>query len=254
MTKKAFKHAIQRGLGSAVVALKNSSDPEVFRPLVLWACSRDTAYDAQSEGCRSFYLYELITQFPDPAPFLDTIQRRLFCSLHSTGWEFNQDSEVLSYFAADGMTRALEILEDCYHALYEILWKKRRRTAWGLLPERDNFESLCISLIHLYSGSKTQAARRYQSIVTDLGALIAKNPLYSFTDFEWFQIASEDYLGKRTFHRLLDRSDSGEEIRTYVSSLENYRSSCKIAAQERQKTFPETAGEIYEGLKAGGIL
>ncbi|MDE7222871.1 MAG: hypothetical protein K2O34_03695, partial [Acetatifactor sp.] len=71
MTKKAFKYNMQRGLGSCVLELRSTRDIEKFRPLVLWGCLRDMAYDAQCEGCRSVYLYQLITQFPDAAPFID---------------------------------------------------------------------------------------------------------------------------------------------------------------------------------------
>ncbi|MDE6053079.1 MAG: hypothetical protein K2G55_04820, partial [Lachnospiraceae bacterium] len=80
MTKKAFKYDMQRGLGSCVVALKNMQDAEkeAFFPIVLWGCSRDMAYDAQCEGCRSVYLYQLITEFPDAAPFIDVIKKGLF--------------------------------------------------------------------------------------------------------------------------------------------------------------------------------
>ena len=87
MTKKQFKYDMQRGLGSCVVALKNMDDleKERFRPLVLWGCSRDMAYDAQCEGCRSFYLYELIVEFADITPFLDVIEKRLIHSMHSRG-------------------------------------------------------------------------------------------------------------------------------------------------------------------------
>ena len=55
MTKKAFKYDMQRGLGSCVLALKNMEEAqkEAVRSVVLWGCSRDLAYDAQCEGCRS---------------------------------------------------------------------------------------------------------------------------------------------------------------------------------------------------------
>jgi len=74
---------MQRGLGSCVVALKKLQDAEKekFHPLVLWGCSHDMAYDAQCERCRSVYLYELITEFPDKAPFMDVIKKRLFHSI-----------------------------------------------------------------------------------------------------------------------------------------------------------------------------
>lgn len=134
MTKKQFQYDLQRGLGSCVLALKNMSDSEKerFQPLVLWGCSRDMAYDAQCEGCRSFYLYELIMEFADITPFLDRIEKNLIHSMYSSGWEFAQDCNLLAFFVSDRNKRAWRILTHCYDTLLQILSKKRTKKRDGL--------------------------------------------------------------------------------------------------------------------------
>lgn len=244
MTKKAFKYDMQRGLGSCVLELQNTQDIEKYRPLVLWGCSRDMAYDAQCEGCRSVYLYQLITQFPDYMPFIDILGKRLFQSMCSRGWEFLQDCEILSYFALDGEKQAWDILRKCYGELFQILLRKRKRTKDGRLPERDNFESLCLTLV-------TMRPRMYQMLVSDIGVLTESNSLYSALDFMWFQDVSESKRGKKAVHRILHHPNADEGVKAYVRSMEEGRERWERARVERKQSEPKTADEIYERLKGG---
>lgn len=253
MTKKQFKYDMQRGLGSCVAALKNMDDSEKewFQPLVLWGCSRDMAYDAQCEGCRSFYLYELIMEFADITPFLDKIEKNLIHSMHTRGWEFAQDCNLLAFFVSDGNKRAWRILTHCYDTLLRILSKKRARERYGLLPERDNFEHMCVSLACECFDDRERRTKLYKMIVRDLGILIDGNTLYDYDDFEWFQAASEHTLGKRTVEKLLYRTDADEHTKNYAHLREERLKARESERERKRKTEPETADEIYRRLKNG---
>lgn len=253
MTKKAFKYDMQRGLGSCVQALKNmrEDEKEAFRPLVLWGCSRDLAYNAQCEGCRSYYLYELINEFAEISPFLEVIEKRLFHGMHSTGWEFAQDCTLLAYFVSDGNKRAWKILLCCYQTLLKILSEKHRREQYGLLPERDNFEHMCVALVCSCFEDRERRIQIYQKIVRDLGILIEGNLLYDYDDFEWFQASSEESLGKRTIQKLLHSNDVDESTRNYVQFREERLSTRKSETKRKSRTEPETAREVYQRLKEG---
>lgn len=253
MTKKAFKYDMQRGLGSCVLALKNMEDAkkEAFRSIVLWGCSRDMAYDAQSEGCRSFYLYELIQEFSDITPFLDVIEKRLFHGMHSTGWEFAQDCTLLAYFVADGNKRAWKILTACYQALLKILSEKRRRGRYGILPERDNFEHMCVALVSSCFDDRERSIRIYKKIVRDLGVLIERNMLYDYDDFEWFQASSREKLGKTTVQRLLHCTDADENTKNYARFREERLKTRELERERKRRSDPETADEVYRRLKDG---
>ncbi|MDE7416409.1 MAG: hypothetical protein K2N44_08925 [Lachnospiraceae bacterium] len=251
MTKKVFKYDMQRGLGSCVVALKKMQDAEKekFLPLVLWGCSRDMAFDAQCEGCRSVYLYELITEFPDVTPFIDVIEKRLFHSMHSNGWEFQQDCELLAYFVSDGIRRAWKILMVCYRFLM-ISLDECEPDQYGRFPERDNFQSLCITLVSLCFDDRKQRAKIYQKIVRDLCILGKENPLLTVEHFDWFQSVSEDSLGKAAMHKLLHRADAEGDMKTYARLLEECRVMRAEWRKERREE-PETADELYKLLKIG---
>ncbi|MBD5095366.1 MAG: hypothetical protein HDT26_14045 [Subdoligranulum sp.] len=249
MTKREFRHDVERGLGSCVLALGDEAARERFLPLVLWACGRDTAYDAQSEGNRGRYLYFLIEQYPDPAPFLDVIETRLLCSIRSRGWEFAQDCDLLAYLFSGGVPRAWKILMRCYDRLYSILRQKRRRGKYGLCPERDNFEHLCRTLVCKCFSGKAQKRKIYRRIVQDLGILFAENPLFSFWSFEWFQKESEETLGKSAVQKILCEPDAG--IATYARAMEQRQKERTETRPEPGSIHPQNAEEIYAALQAG---
>ena len=250
MTKLEFRHDVERGLGSCVLALKDEAARERFRPLVLWACGRDTAYDAQSEGSRGYYLSLLIRQYPDPAPFLDVIETRLFRSMRGRGWEFAQDCDLLAYLCSGGAGRAWEILMRCYDRLYTTLRQKRRPGKYGICPERDNFEAMCISLVSLCSMDRTQKCKIYRRIARDLGFLYVGNPLFSDWFFDWFQTVSEKALGGSAVQRILCEQDTG--IAASARAMEQYRRKWSEPRPEADGSRPQNAEEIYAALKAGG--
>lgn len=251
MTKKTFKYDMQRGLGSCVVALKKMQDAEKerFLPLVLWGCSRDMAFDAQCEGCRSVYLYELIAEFPDETPFIDVIEKRLFRNMHSNSWEFHQDCELLAYFVSDGVKRAWKILMACYRFLM-ISLDECEPDQSGRFPERDNFEVLCLTLVSLCFDDRKRREKIYQKIVRDLCILGEKNPLLTVEHFDWFQSVSEDSLGKAAMYKLLHRADADDYIKTYVRLLEECQN-MRAEWRKEKREEPETADELYKLLKLG---
>ena len=55
---RAFKEALKRGVGRCVLQLGTDEGRRKFRPLVLWACSRNLEYDAQVAGTRAWYLHQ----------------------------------------------------------------------------------------------------------------------------------------------------------------------------------------------------
>ena len=65
MTKKEFKYRMERGLGSCIVELKRTPDKARYKDIIIWGCKHVLAYDAQCEGTRSRYLYQMIELYED---------------------------------------------------------------------------------------------------------------------------------------------------------------------------------------------
>lgn len=256
MTKKAFQYDMQRGLGSCVVALRDMTEAEreKFQPVVLWGCARDLAYDAQCEGSRSVYLYELIAEFSDVTPFIDVIEKRLFRCMRSSGWEFSQDCQLLAHFVSDGIRRAWHILRRCYDQLFAILSEKRGCAEYGRMPERDSFESLCVSLVSQCFEDREPRSKLYRMAARDLGFLAEGNEWFDAGDFYWFQTVCEDCLGKKMVHRLLHRADADVYTMTYARLMETYQDTWEQECGKLRRKEPETADEIYDRLRNGEAL
>ena len=256
MTKREFRHDVERGLGSCVLALRdNEAARERFRPLVLWACGRDTAYDAQCEDSRGRYLYHLICFYPDETPFLDVIETRLFATMCRRGWEFTQDCDLLACFTFDGDRRAWEMLTRCYGELYAILQKTRRRDNDSFRHKRHNFEALCVTLVSLCFEDPARERMIYRRIVRDLGALLRENPLFSFEDFDWIQTVSEKELGKGAVQKILCGLRSTDaDIDAYAHAMEQSRSEAAQERAVRERTARielQTTEEIIRTLRGG---
>ena len=115
MTKKEFKETMLRGLGRCVIAVRK--EPEKYRELVLWACKRNFAYDAQSEGTRSWYTYTMANAYPDQETFIAATAEALKKYRPNNGWDLLHLSEILMFFAMDGYESARQALEEKYQEI-----------------------------------------------------------------------------------------------------------------------------------------
>lgn len=120
-----------------------------------------------------------------------------------------------------------------------------------LFSERDNFQSLCITLVSLCFDDRRRREKIYRKIVRDLCILGEENPLLTAEYFDWFQSVSERSLGKKTMHELLYRADAEDYVKTYARMLEEYQSARNSGWKNSRREEPQTAEELYQLLKAG---
>ena len=125
MTKKEFKEAMLRGLGRCVIAVRQ--EPEKYRDVVLWACKRDIAYDAQSEGTRSWYTYAMANAYPDKETFISAAARALKKYRPNGSWDLLHLSELLMFFAQDGYESAQQAVEEKYQEILATMFARKRR-------------------------------------------------------------------------------------------------------------------------------
>ena len=115
MTKKDFKQDLLRGLGSALVELKASENPQRYYDIVLYACLHDTTYDMQSEGDRGYYLYQAAIIVGGSCILQEIIKS--YSRNFSDYWLFVQLTSLLYHFAKSGNESARRMLEDKYKAI-----------------------------------------------------------------------------------------------------------------------------------------
>ena len=169
MNKKDFKTCMQQGRGGCVLALKSEKNIEKYKDIVLWGCLHDLGYDTQCEGTRAEYIYELTTFFCDEEYFVRPIIEAFSTLASESDHLFQHFNTLLSLFAENGNADALLALQQKYDALFSILLNKRSFEAYDF--ERDDFERICISLLHQ---SKENINLK---VIGDLGRLFRENPI-----------------------------------------------------------------------------
>lgn len=207
MNRKQFKKAMQSGLGRCVYLLNDINQANRMRDIVLWGCLHQLSYDAQSEGTRAWFLYQLITRCKDDDYFL--IPLKSLNEKRQDYWLLRQQNELLLYFAIDGNKEAKKMLEHTYQGYYHTL----SNTSHFDNQVFSLYESLCIDFIKYCKEWESI----FISIVKDMEQIISLHKDYDI-DFEQFQWYCEFLHGKRKVRNIL-RVCSDEQIQVYYRNL-----------------------------------
>lgn len=175
MTKKEFKEAMLRGLGRCVIAVKK--EPEKYRDLVLWACQRNFAYDAQSEGTRAWYAYTMANAYPDKETFICATAEALRKYRPNGSWDLLHLSEILMFFALDGYESAQTALEAKYQQVLSGMFARKRRPN-RVFHELSDLEQLGLVL--------AVDRKSFLRIARDFGRLYREKKYMYDGDFAWF--------------------------------------------------------------------
>ena len=175
MTKKEFKKAMLRGLGRCVISVRQ--EPEKYREIVLWACRRNYAYDAQSEGTRSWYTYTMAKAYPDKETFINAAAEALKKYRPNDGWDLLHLSELLMFFAMDGYEAARQALEEKYREILASMFARKRRPA-RVFSEVADLEQLGLVL--------ATDSRSFLGIAEDFGRLYREKKYMYDGEFAWF--------------------------------------------------------------------
>lgn len=205
MTKQQVWNALQRGLGSGFLAVREN--PERYRDLVVRACGRNLSFDTQCEGTRAWYVYQLVCCYPDREAFRDMAVRRLREKKPDGSWDYAHYSELLTLFAADGDALAEAALWEKYEQLLAQL-RTFRRSCMAMSRARDSFETICVAL----SGNEAHYAR----IAADIGGLFLIGRQYDAWDFLWLY-----HSRPRGVNAALRRSAASyDPLRAYFASFD----------------------------------
>lgn len=175
MTKKEFKEAMLRGLGRCVIAVRK--EPEKYRDLVIWACKRNFAYDAQSEGTRSWYTYTMANIYPDKESFISAAAEALKKYRPNGSWDLLHLSEVLMFFAMDGYESAQKAVEEKYQEILAGMFTLKRRPN-RVFHELSDLEQLGLVLAVDHTS--------FLRIAKDFGRLYQEKKYMCDGDFAWF--------------------------------------------------------------------
>jgi hypothetical protein len=188
MTLKEFTHDLRRGLGSAIIELKNNPEREKYRGIVMKCCLNDIAYDTQVEGTKGYYLYTAIKTFDNSDDFLNNIIEKFNKKLY---WRLSEQlCTILRCFSNDKNETADAALEKKYTEL-----KNRLPVMHGYnlrYCEREQFERLMVN--KLDGGFES-----FKQCVNDMGEMITKRGKDDCPWYDWFLAEAEDVFGKKIY-------------------------------------------------------
>ena len=185
MPLKSFTRNLRRGLGSAIIELKNSPEREMYRDAVMKSSIKDIAYDTQVEGTKGYYLYTAIKTFDNHDEFLNHIAEKFSKRLY---WRLSEQLyDMLCCFSNDGYQAASEAFENKYNELIHRL--PAARGYGNSCCEREQLEKLMIRKMD--SGFEL-----FKQCVNDMGEMIIKHGNDDCLWYDWFLTNAEERFGK----------------------------------------------------------
>lgn len=213
MTKAQLSTALKRGLGSAVLQIKNSNSRDEYKETVLWCCLHNTCYDMQSEGNRSMYLYEAIKLFEDKSYFETAIIQKFNKETITDAWVFNQLTDLLCQFAAHGSSNSKAALYQKYDTL---LFRLSAMRKWQG-DYQFAYESVCMALTSL------DGYNSFKKIIGDVGSQIIKTVMPDLFIMDWFYQNSKTKFGKKRIdHYLKTQASHSEGIALFLKGVQRF--------------------------------
>ncbi len=249
MTDKEFLHQFRRGIGSAIVELRQNPNREKYKKIVYHCCLKDIGYDTQCEGTKGYYLYSAISALGCEEEFLHTIKdvymKRLPSGLSQ------QFTDILLLYVSDGFSQATSILRDKYSQLKKRLMKQKNFPS--RYCEREQFEELMITFMHL------EKWKFFKQCVDDAGDIILARKDDTCEYYDWFLGCAETQFGKSKVWKYLDNaSNQSQRVKLFVNEyrkIENARKDYQAKLQPVTLAFLIAEMDNYlSGKRPYGIV
>lgn len=242
MTERTFSQALRRGLGSAIVELKNAGNATAYRDVLLRCCLRDISYDWQSEGTKGYYLYDALLASGEPEYYERAIIEK-FLSRCYDGL-FYQLSAILYRFADDGSEDAKEALHSKYDYFAS---KKGRLRETPPVHEGSQWDEV---VFHLLSLDGFSAFKRYAE---DVGKILLHDSENRAMYDGWFEVRVKNIFGKKKVDAFFDRNyGRSAAVKALVDTLKIRSDGVNLfqAEAKRRKITIDDLLQIARGLAA----
>lgn len=251
MTKREFRQKMKCGLGRCITVL-DSSDIAKYKPIVLWGCINNVAFDTQCEGSRGIYMYNLAVRFEDDDYFLTPVIEKFLCLLPDIDWHrLCHLCDFLQCYASDGNSSARLALKMGYDMLYAALMETRTsRKAYRIC---DNFEYLCIDMMQIMK------AEAFFDFAEDIGRYFLKCRSAGDEELKWrfhwfYTRACEEFGKKKIIKELKKRAVSSESISRFFEVMECAVPENKHFAKPAPASVYETVKKAETGLSPKDII
>ena len=239
MTAETFYQSLRRGLGSAIIELKENPDNSRYRDVLLRCCLRDITYDWTMEGSKGDYLYEAILTFEDTDYFLGPIVDR-FNSDCPKGL-FRQLAQILFYYACDKN----QLAKDALNAKYEYYAQKMGRLKKNAaVDEGMQWDEIAIHLQYI------DGFKAFKKYAVDTGNVRLRYPENRKTYDDWYECRAENRFGKERIERYYNSEyEKSAAIKVLVDTIKS-DNILREQQQERRKQIHVTVGDLIQAATA----
>ncbi|MPL87805.1 hypothetical protein SDC9_33815 [bioreactor metagenome] len=211
MTDKEFLHQLRRGIGSAIIELKQNDNREKYKEIVYRCCLKDIGYDTQIEGTKGYYLYTAISALGCGDEFLEVITKAYMERLPHRLMQ--QLTDILLSYVHDGSSKAETVLRDKYDQLKERL--TRQKDFPYRYCEREQFEELMIVSMNLGKW------RAFKQCIDDAGDIIQARKDDKCSYYDWFLDSAANQFGKSKVWNYLNKESSvSQNVNAVVSEYQ----------------------------------
>jgi len=244
MTDKKFIKTLRRGLGSAIIEIKESTDKTKYRDMILHCCLHDITYDWQVEGTKGYYLYTAICELgsKDKAEFESLIIDKFLSRCNDT--LFYQLAEILEHYAYDGSERAKEAFRKKYDYF---LTKNGRLSKRPMFDDGMQWDETAYQLFIIGGFPE------FKRYLIDVGKILSKRSDNRHFFDEWLIVRAEDLFGKKRIQKFLDKNyEKFNEIKTVVDIIKADKIADELR-QEKKELVPITIDELLIAARKSAL-
>ncbi|NLD51050.1 MAG: hypothetical protein GX660_28240 [Clostridiaceae bacterium] len=229
MKVKHFKDKISKGLGSAILFLKdNPGEAHRYDNTILWACCHNTKYDSQCETDRGQYLYEAICLSSSKDKLEDILLEKLL--QNKKYWDVDQLFDIAVIMYENGNTKAKETMYSKFRSyLDEVLrikvynrYRLEAATAGAVaIIDMDGFDGL-------------------EFVADIMGRIMISTGREEIFDTDWIISHAENELGEVEVKNFFgNKSLANENIKTFIDEYNSHIVSRHEYQQNRKKELPD---------------
>lgn len=214
MYVKEFKAQINRGLGSALLFIKeNPSKAKRYFNAILYACTHNTAYDPQCEDSRAQYLYEIVQL----TPFKDELEDKILESF----------IKAEKYWDIKQLFGLAKLIANGKSSVREVMYEK--------FKNYNSNENQFIGAEEIIALDKEKGLI---FVATAIGDQLLSDEEYWETD--WILQVAKDEIGElKTIKLLEESSKTSTQIKKYLDSVKSF-----IEEREQYKFEPVSYNEV----------
>lgn len=239
MTERELVFNMRRGLGCAIIELRNHPENEMYRAVVRRLCLKDIAYDIQSEGSKGIYLYGAIQAIDQLAEFEEDIIARFLKRIDDR--LFQQLVDILGCYIADGSDKASHSLQLKYEYLKTAVSRESKRLS--SIDVRYQFEYMMIVL------SQLTGWKGFVQFLRDAAALQDPIPDGFGREYAWFFFVGFEKFGRKRVQAYLEGATKKDPSSQTLSDALKY---CRgeSAASNRGNQEPVTCDQYIDQARA----